>query len=80
MLVIDVIWCYSATCFLMLNSEVGELEQKIEELLDNSDMTPEELADLLNEEIDSVKNEVVHIVWSIVFHQTCRWEGGWGVS
>ena len=41
---------------LLLIYEVGELEQKIEELLDHSDMTPEELADLLNEDIDSVTN------------------------
>ena len=40
--------------FLLFLDKVGELEQKIEELLDHSDMTPEELADLLNEDIDSV--------------------------
>jgi len=45
------------------SDQVGELEQKIEELLDNSDMTPEELADLLNEEIDS--EEVEYIVEAV---------------
>jgi len=43
--------------------QVGELEQKIEELLDHSDMTPEELADLLNEDIDS--EEVEYIVEAV---------------
>jgi len=46
-----------------VSDQVGELEQKIEELLDNSDMTPEELADLLNEDIDS--EEVEYIVEAV---------------
>jgi len=46
-----------------ISDQVGELEQKIEELLDHSDMTPEELADLLNEEIDS--EEVEYIVEAV---------------
>jgi len=46
-----------------VSEQVGELEQKIEELLDNSDMTPEELADLLNEDIDS--EEVEYIVEAV---------------
>ena len=36
-----------------------QLEQKIEELLDHSDMTPEELVDLLNDDIDSVKTRLI---------------------
>jgi len=46
-----------------VSDQVGELEQKIEELLDHSDMTPEELADLLNEDIDS--EEVEYIVEAV---------------
>merc|ERR1712181_136422 len=46
-----------------VSDQVGELEQKIEELLDNSDMTPEELADLLNEDIAS--EEVEYIVEAV---------------
>jgi len=46
-----------------VSDQVGELEQKIEELLDNSDMTPAELADLLNEDIDS--EEVEYIVEAV---------------
>ena len=37
-----------------VNVKVGQLEQKIEELLDHSDMTMEELSDLLNEDVDLV--------------------------
>ena len=36
-----------------------QLEQKIEELLDHSDMTPEELVDLLNDDIDSAKTRLI---------------------
>ena len=44
---------------LKLTCKVEQLEQKIEELLDHSDMTPEELVDLLNDDIDSVKTRLI---------------------
>ena len=44
---------------MKLTCKVEQLEQKIEELLDHSDMTPEELVDLLNDDIDSVKTRLI---------------------
>ena len=44
---------------MKLACKVEQLEQKIEELLDHSDMTPEELVDLLNDDIDSVKTRLI---------------------
>jgi len=46
-----------------VTDKVEQLEQKIEELLDHSDMTPEELVDLLNDDIDS--EEVEYIVEAV---------------
>jgi len=46
-----------------VGDQVGQLEQKIEELLDHSDMTLEELSDLLNEDVDS--EEVEYIVEAV---------------
>merc|ERR1719182_1320913 len=56
-----------------ISDQAGELEQKIEELLDHSDMTPEELADLLNEDIDS--EEVEYIVEAVDEGGARCWRG-----